>query len=162
MSGERHRLIPAGRPAAAVIADVHADCFADPWSADSVAALFAVPGTLAWLAVDPDGRPDATLMVRVLAGQADILTLAVRPGARRQGLAVRLLGAAEWAVSRAGPVEIFLEVAESNAAAIALYRAAGFAESGRRRNYYTQAGTPIDALVMCKTAAGQARSIHKR
>lgn len=162
MSGEHHRFVPVDRAAAAAIAEVHADCFVKAWSADSVAALFAVPGTLGWLAIERDGRPDGTLMIRTVAGQADILTLAVRPAARRQGLATGLLGLAEQALCHPEPVDLFLEVAESNAAAIALYRAMGFAESGRRRNYYTEAGTPIDALVMCKMAADQARSIHKR
>ncbi|MFU1477623.1 hypothetical protein ACM25N_07930 [Roseovarius sp. C7] len=44
----------------------------------------------------------------------------------------------------------FSEVAEDNAGAIALYRAAGFGECGRRKGYYRRAGGAVDALVLAK------------
>ena len=73
------------------------------------------------------------------------LTLAVAPAARGQGLGAMLLaGAMQGAVLR-GAGEMFLEVAAGNAAALALYRSAGFAEVGRRRRYYADGS---DALVL--------------
>ncbi|MFP4275098.1 MAG: GNAT family N-acetyltransferase, partial [Paracoccaceae bacterium] len=45
----------------------------------------------------------------------------------------------------------FLEVAADNRAALALYRAAGWAEAARRAGYYTRAGAlPEDALLLCR------------
>ena len=44
-----------------------------------------------------------------------------------------------------GAAAMFLEVATSNIGAAALYRAAGFADAGQRRNYY---GTGRDALLL--------------
>ena len=84
-----------------------------------------------------------------MAGEAEILTIAVDPAARRQGIATRLL-ATFLAEARARNAEsVFLEVATDNAAARALYAAAGFRTAGVRRDYYlTPQGHRVDALVL--------------
>jgi ribosomal-protein-alanine N-acetyltransferase len=74
-----------------------------------------------------------------------VLTLAVAPSARRQGVATALIDAVKGMVSQRGCRSLFLEVATGNIAALALYRRAGFAEVGRRRRYYSDGS---DALVM--------------
>ncbi|WP_313577184.1 GNAT family N-acetyltransferase, partial [Brevundimonas sp.] len=77
------------------------------------------------------------------------LTLAVRPTARRAGLGVRLVEAAVVRAAALGAERMFLEVAESNAAARALYARSGFVEMGRRRGYYSHAdGRREDALTL--------------
>jgi [ribosomal protein S18]-alanine N-acetyltransferase len=53
--------------------------------------------------------------------------------------------------------KIFLEVRVSNAAAIALYRASGFVEIGRRRGYYQNTNGREDALLMACELIGEAR-----
>ncbi|HVW84456.1 MAG TPA: GNAT family N-acetyltransferase, partial [Bryobacteraceae bacterium] len=63
---------------------------------------------------------------------------------RRHGVGAALLGA----LSHAAKGDIFLEVAETNAAAIALYRKHGWVESGIRRGYYEKGR--INAVVMKK------------
>ena len=74
-----------------------------------------------------------------------MLTLAVDPAARRQGLGRRLLSAAiSWAAA-AGATAMFLEVDSANQPAVSLYRTKNFAEVGRRRAYYADGG---DALVL--------------
>ncbi len=127
---------------AAALAALHAAAFppADRWGADAIALMLDLPGTFAL------HRPgQGFVLARVAAGEAEILTLAVHPEARRQGHGAALLaGAMASAVAR-GATAMFLEVAEGNAAARALYAAAGFAEVGRRRRYYPDGG---DALVL--------------
>ena len=90
----------------------------------------ASPGGYAWLAED-----EGFILYRAIAGEAEILTLAVAPDARRRGVARALVETAMAAAAAAGTTSAFLEVAESNAAAIALYQSAGFAEVGRRPGY---------------------------
>lgn len=76
--------------------------------------------------------------------EAEILNLAVDPSWRRRGVASALL----TAVAERAHGVIFLEVAEPNAAAIALYRKHGWVEAGFRTGYYDH-GT-VNAVVMKK------------
>ena len=129
--------------AAAALAALHAQAFAAPWSAAEFADLLSQPGVL--LGLEPDGF----VLVSVVLDEAEILTLAVRPDARRQGLGRRLVERACVAAKAAGAATLFLEVAEDNAAARALYARAGFVEIGRRKAYYPGPdGRRIDALAL--------------
>jgi ribosomal-protein-alanine N-acetyltransferase len=86
------------------------------------------------------------VLVRVVADEMEILNLAVDPEARRQGIAERLVAHTIEEVKRADVMRVYLEVRESNSGARAFYSAKGFAEQGRRKNYYSQPGE--DALVL--------------
>ena len=124
------------------LADLHIRCFQAhprPWSAPEFESLLASP--LNFLL----SRPRGFLLGRSVADEAELLTLAVAPDARRTGIASELLR--EFAAtSRArGAAQAFLEVASDNAGAIALYAGAGWRNAGRRRNYYASG---IDALLM--------------
>jgi ribosomal-protein-alanine acetyltransferase len=83
-----------------------------------------------------DGRAAGFLAVRETApGEREILNLAVDPAERRRGVARRLLGDA-LTDAFASPAAWFLEVRESNTAALQLYKSLGFNVAGRRENYY--------------------------
>ena len=87
-----------------------------------------------------------------MAGEAELLTIAVLPEARRLGLGRRLVGRFIYQARLRGADSACLEVAEDNADARALYLAAGFAEAGRRRGYYrTPEGKAVDALVLVRS-----------
>ncbi len=127
------------------LANLHAACFETPrpWSAAEFASLIGGPGSL--LVAEADGL----VLGRALAGEAEILTLAVRPEARRKGTGTRLVLAFIAAARNAGAGTVFLEVSADNAAARGLYHAAGFVEAGRRRAYYrTPQGDAVDALIL--------------
>ena len=127
----------------AVLAALHAEAFDAPWDAASLSALLASPGVFAV------AEEDGFILIRVVADEAEILTLAVRPAARRGGLGGRLVEAAVVRAAALGAERMFLEVAEDNVAARALYARAGFNEAGRRRGYYARAdGSREDALVL--------------
>ena len=81
-----------------------------------------------------------------VAGEAEILNLAVKSNHRRMGLAKELVSRLlnEW--EKQGTRRVFLEVRESNAAAIKLYEGLGFRQIGRRKGYY--ANPEEDALVL--------------
>ena len=83
-------------------------------------------------------------VIRSLAGEAELLTLAVDRSHRRKGIGALMVRELCRAARDAGATQMFLEVAADNHAAIKLYQGANFATVGQRRAYY--AGT--DALVM--------------
>lgn len=127
----------------AALVALHARTFDAPWSEAEFSALLGQPGVLAI------HRETGFLLLRVVADEAEILTLAVDPGARRQGIGRALVAEAAAAAAAAGAVRLFLEVAEDNAGARGLYHGAGFTQAGRRRGYYARSdGAAVDALVL--------------
>lgn len=142
----------AGR--AARLAAIHAEAFSGPhdapWSAAAFAALLEQPGMLA---LESAG---GFILMRTVADEAEILTLAVRPTARRAGQGAQLVGGGVAAAAARGAVRVFLEVAEDNAAARALYAKAGFVEAGRRPGYYAgTGGGRRDALLLALDLAAR-------
>lgn len=134
------------------LAALHARAFRGPprpWSADEFAAMLGEPNVA--LFAQPD---TAFLLARRAGPEAEILTLCTAPEARRRGAARGLLDELERWARQQGVEELFLEVAETNAAARALYRQAGFAERGHRKDYYTDGGrSRVHALVMGKAVS---------
>jgi polysaccharide biosynthesis protein PslH len=98
------------------------DCTVAVWRANKAMAG-VVAGVVAGFLVSRQAAP----------GEREILNLAVDPSARRKGLALRLV---EGELER-GEGSWFLEVRDSNAAAIALYEGVGFRRVGLRKDYYT-------------------------
>lgn len=134
----------AGPLDAPLLAELHALCFPEPWNVDFLTTLLAQPSVMGLLPADDE--PAGFLLARAAAGEAEILTLAVRLEARRQWIALGLCGALLAELRRAAVEELFIEVAEDNVAALGLYSRLGFAEIGRRPRYYATAEG--DALVL--------------
>lgn len=129
------------------LAQLHAASFTTPrpWSAAEIAGL--LDSHLAFLISEPDGF----LIGRVIADEAELLTVCVAPALRRTGVGSRLMASFLQTAKTRGATTAFLEVSARNSAAIALYLAHGFAQSGCRRGYYhTPEGEAIDALIMAK------------
>lgn len=134
--------VPVPADAVPALAALHALAFPPSrvWGADAIGLMLAMPGAFAlW-------RPgEGFVLARVAADEAEILTLAVAPAARRRGLGAALMAAAMAGAVLRGAAAMFLEVAASNAAALALYQGLGFDGVGRRRRYYEDGE---DALVL--------------
>ena len=79
---------------------------------------------------------DGFVLARAAGGEAEILTLAVAPAARGQGLGRALLQAAAAHAATLGAQSMFLEVGADNPAALALYAGLGFVRAGQRKAYY--------------------------
>jgi ribosomal-protein-alanine N-acetyltransferase len=89
------------------------------------------------------------LLGRVVAGEAELLTLAVHPEHRRQGIAAQLMQEFIHNARLRGAEDLFLEVSADNIAAKELYIVNGFTETGLRKNYYENPKGPrVDAIVM--------------
>ncbi len=127
---------------------LHARAFAGQgrgWSAAEFADLLASPLTCLHAA------PHGFALARLIADEAELLTLATDPDHRRRGIAAGLLASLEVDLCLRGAARQFLEVAADNGAARALYARAGYAASGRRAGYYARPdGARVDALLMQK------------
>lgn len=137
---------PAGTELAAALAEIHASAFDEGWSAAEIAKLLESPAVFALISAAPDRR--GFVMAWAAAGDAELITVAVVPEARRKGVGAVLVAAAAAMAQARGAASIHLEVAEDNAPARALYARLGYAEVGRRRGYYARPGGFADALVM--------------
>lgn len=127
------------------LAQLHAAAFTleRPWSASEFAALLDSPHVRLFT------RPHGFALTRSVAGESELLTLAVDPDRQRRGIGRDLVRSWLAATADAGAEVAFLEVAADNLPALALYYALGFRESGLRKGYYTRTGAPAaDAIVM--------------
>ncbi|WP_313409916.1 ribosomal protein S18-alanine N-acetyltransferase [Aeromicrobium sp.] len=88
--------------------------------------------------------------IRLFVPDAELMRIGVGLGSRRQGVATRLLEAVEDAARSRGADRMLLEVAADNQPAVALYRRAGYRETGRRRAYYRSGA---DAVLMDRNLA---------
>jgi len=123
----------------------HAACFQmpRPWSAAEFASFLADPRVLAV------GDAQAFVLARIVGPEAEILTVAVAPERRRQGLGKSLMQSLHARAADVGAEVCYLEVAEGNLPARSLYAGLGYAEAGRRKNYYQVPGAPsVTALVL--------------
>ena len=127
------------------LAVLHGACFERGWSLDDMAAYVADPVCLV-VSAHRDAQIIGVTICRRAADEAEILTLAVLPRSRQQGVGRAMLGEAARRLAARGVRRVFLEVAGSNAAGRALYQGAGAKEVGRRAEYYRSDGD--DALVM--------------
>ena len=95
------------------------------------------------------------LLATIIDGEGEILSIGVTPEWQRQGVGKRLLQRFfDYGASR-NMAKALLEVAEDNVAALELYHDFGFAEFGRRKDYYKQGNQEIDAIMMkwCRVEA---------
>ena len=132
----------AGPAHAAALAAIHHAAFppGQRWGADAMVLQLELPGVFVLY-----HARGGMVMARIAADEAEILTLAVLPEQRRQGLGRTLLAEAVRQCEAHGAAVLFLEVATRNAAARALYAGMGFEELGRRRGYYADGD---DALTL--------------
>lgn len=140
--GPALRIRVARREDLETLVQLEGACFADPWSPSSLAGELERPENEWLLALGPE--PVGYACFLTVAGEAELLRLAVEPTRRRGGVARALLSAGLARLERRGEGLCFLEVAAENRGAIALYESLDFALLGRRRGYYRDGG---DALL---------------
>jgi len=128
-------VVETGAEASPAIAGLEGACFDVPWSIGSVRSLLDDGLTRVWVAQASSAVVGAALL-RIVAGEGELLRIAVHPGHQRQGIGGVLLRTILSAIADACPLGVYLEVRASNVAARHLYAREGFVEDGRRRDYY--------------------------
>ncbi len=127
------------------MAAIHAAAFTQsrPWCVEDFATLLDQPTVFACY------NDHAFAVARVVADEAELLTLATHPAAQRRGHARALMETWQTIAKGRGARRAFLEVASDNPVAHQLYVSCGFNQTGLRKGYYPRAGIqPADALIM--------------
>ncbi len=118
-----------------------------PWSAENFKNLLDNPVCDCWLfysGYDPVGL----ILFTSIVGEIEIITLGVSPTCQGEGLATEMLSQLMKFSKGSSIDNIHLEVRADNAAAIKLYKNAGFHIIGDRPNYYKLANkSMVDALL---------------
>ena len=127
------------------ILDIEHESFFPPWTHGALLSEIYNDDSFFALACenDDEGSVLGFIILRCCGDEAQLLQIAVCSGKRRRGVADMLMDAALGYVSglqqtaAESEVKIFLEVRESNVAAINLYQKHGFITVAVRKKYYT-------------------------
>lgn len=121
------------------------EIFPDPWGEGAIRAHLSSENTLTLLLEGEEGAVGLALGI-CLVGEGELYRIAVKKDERRRGYGRFLLKSfLDLLAEKDAPV-CFLEVRESNAPALSLYRSFGFSLVGKRKKYYKD--PPEDALVL--------------
>lgn len=122
-------------------------CFATPWSLDSLVEELSNPMAVFYTA-QMDGTVVGYVGMHHIIDEGYINNIAVAPGYRRQGVATALMESLLAYAKEQEIAMLTLEVRPSNAQAMALYESFDFEKTGQRRDYYTN---PVeDAVIMTR------------
>ena len=140
-----YKLVPMDKSHLDAIADIEKECFSSPWTVpmlaeelDNLCASFIV-------AEGENGTVLGYAGLHVAVDEGYIDNIAVREEYRRQGVGEALLDVF-LRFGREKLAFLTLEVRPSNTPAIRFYMKHGFAQVGRRKNYYT--APTEDAILM--------------
>ena len=118
---------------------LHREDFIRPWSDGEFEQLLAQDAVFGFAGLEigrGSAGPVGFVLARLAAGEAEILAIAVARSHRREGLGWQLMHAVLRELHAERAEALFLEVDETNEAAIALYRRLGFHQVGKRPRYY--------------------------
>lgn len=134
---------------AAELSRLHTASFDEGWTRDDFATWLARPEAMAALAFRE--REAVAFGLALVAGDdAELLTIATDPAARKCGLGRQIFRALDAEALNRGLERWVLEVARNNLPAIGLYKSEGFVEIGVRKAYYKSGAGRVDALVMSR------------
>jgi ribosomal-protein-alanine N-acetyltransferase len=127
------------------------DKFGEAWTRSQLAGILPMAGVSLMLARDADASAAIGFsLFRTVADESELLLIGVLPTRHREGVGQRLLNHFVDQARKDGVSRVHLEVRNGNPAA-QMYRSAGFAQVGRRRNYYHAAnGDRFDALTFAR------------
>lgn len=140
-------IVPMNEHHVPQIALLERECFADPWSQQSIASELHNPLSL-WLVAQEGQTLLGYVGSQTCQDETDMMNIAVSPASRRQGVARALIEALVSALRERGSKQLTLEVRASNGPARQLYESLGFLQVGLRKNYYQN--PKEDALILRK------------
>jgi ribosomal-protein-alanine N-acetyltransferase len=148
-----YEIVAMGSQDCAEVSALHGLRFAKPWGAGEFHSLLSQEPVFGFVARQTNAilrKPlPGFVLARQVAGEAEILSIAVHPKLGRTGLGWRLMQAAMREAHALGGETMFLEVDSGNLAALGLYRKLGFEKAGERQAYYVdEKGQKSSALVM--------------
>jgi ribosomal-protein-alanine N-acetyltransferase len=150
----RYKLVPMDRELAEQVAQIERNCFSHPWTEEML--LEELDNLLSsWIcALGENGVVLGYAGLSVVAGEGYINNSAVRQEYRKQGVASALLDVFLRFAQAQNLSFITLEVRASNDSAKRLYMKHGFAQVGRRKDYYD--APKEDAILMTRSFGEEA------
>ncbi|MEG1781299.1 MAG: ribosomal protein S18-alanine N-acetyltransferase [Clostridium sp.] len=135
------------------VAELETICFSVPWSMELLEACLENSLDRIWvLDIEPETGSESESEIaaycnfRVIAGEGELMRIAVRPELRGRGYARNLMETLVADARDSRTTAVTLEVRASNLSAVSLYKSYGFQIEAVRRDYYTH---PVeDALIM--------------
>ncbi len=111
--------------------------------------------------IEQNGQVVGFCILQPVLDEANLLLMAIDPTQQGKGLGYQILDAS-LNMLKNNPIQIFLEVRESNIAAINLYQKSGFHQIDLRKNYYPNPnGTKEHAIIMVKTCTDDFAELFK-
>jgi ribosomal-protein-alanine N-acetyltransferase len=126
----------AGKQHLEAVIDIERVSFGDPWIRRMFAVHLEPDEGNVFLVAEDEGIAIGYAITKTVAGESELLNIAVAPVRRGEGLGARLLDEMMVACAGAGALEMWLEVRASNERARALYDSRGFVQMGVRKRYY--------------------------
>ena len=128
----------------AEVCKIEKDNFSLPWSEKSFLESMEREDTVFLVALE-DEEVAGYIVCYCIAGAGEITNVAVKDSHRRKGIGRKLLQKLYEEGVALDTREYFLEVRESNEAAIGLYLRQGFVKEGIRKNFYEK---PVENAVI--------------
>lgn len=129
---------------------LEAACFSDAWSKNLIEDLLTSPYDEAWVLENGNEEKKSEIVgyinPRFLAGEGELMRIAVKPSYRGRGLSKKLMDRMMQSAAENAAEDLTLEVRAGNKAAIGLYQSYGFTSEAVRRGYYHN--PTEDALIM--------------
>lgn len=125
---------------------IEREVHAHPWTAGNFSD--ALRSKYVCKVYENEGRMLGYAVLMLAVDEAELLDIAIAAGQQRHGWGRKLLEEMMALARRQNMQRMVLEVRASNAAAIALYRKAGFSDIGLRRDYYPAENGREDAILM--------------
>ncbi len=128
------------------VAELEKACFNSPWSRDALLDSLNRPEYV-FLVAEISGEVAGYVGLQCVLDEGNITDICTAPAHRRLGVAHALMGELFNAAKKAGIGSIFLEVRETNLAALSLYEETGFERIGIRKNFYE---APMENAVLMR------------
>ena len=134
-----------------ILARIHELSFPKGWNTTDFERMLADRTIIAdGLFIGQNTEPQGFVISRQVEDESEIITIALAPSIRQKGLSFVLLASHLDVLRYRGVRQVFLEVEESNSAALALYRHLGFQQIGMRKGYYHQQNGQVSSALMMK------------
>lgn len=130
----------------AALVQIENQCFSDAWSEKMISELADSAWDEVWVQEDENGDLTGYINFRFIAGEGELMRIAVLPKARGRGYSRKLMDVMVKSASRNAVSDITLEVRAGNEPAIGLYKSCGFVSEAVRKGYYHN--PTEDALIM--------------
>ncbi|WP_208440267.1 ribosomal protein S18-alanine N-acetyltransferase [Bartonella raoultii] len=137
----------------ACLHQIHHSCFVPAWEKkafDNFLTDHSIFGYKVSLIESPD-QIIGFCLCRLILDEAEIITIAVHPDFRRQGIGSLLIDKILHHLHNERAIKLFLEVEETNLSALHLYHRFEFQKISKRLAYYQTKNSRGDAIIMQKT-----------